>query len=580
MASADYVIVGSGINALVAAAQLGRKGHKVLVLERSDRIGGCIHTEEITAPGFVHDVMATTFVLFITSPAFAELGPELEKRGLSFAHTPKPTAVVLPDGRHAILAMDRKANVAAFEQFAAGDGERFAADIDRVGANAHFLFSLLGGSLWSRAMLRIVAREAWRRGLRGLAAFFGQAALSAAGSRRAFSRTSCARCLRRGCSIPASVPKALIPARKVIAFALEVAGAPIVKGGAKNALTAFESLIRDNGGDIMVDADVERILIDAGSGARGVRLAGGREIEAVKGVICSVTPNQLYGRLLADVALPAAITGAVAQYRYGKGNMQVHYALKAPPKWKAPALGSVALTHLTPGLDGVSKAANEAERGMLPVVPTICVGQPAALDPSRCPPGASILWLQLPEAPRFIKGDAADEIAVAADGRWTEAVREKYADRIEAILASHIENFRDNVIARKSYSPADLEALNVNLVGGDPYGGFCGVDQFFLWRPFYGSVNHRTPVARLHHIGASTHPGPGLGGGSGYLVAKALGQFRLVRPTSAGSHVNHCQFKSEASAPDATGRWAAPDAGNRSRCGRGDDVRWYRGRVE
>jgi phytoene dehydrogenase-like protein len=34
MADADYVIVGSGINALVAAALLGRKGHKVLVLER------------------------------------------------------------------------------------------------------------------------------------------------------------------------------------------------------------------------------------------------------------------------------------------------------------------------------------------------------------------------------------------------------------------------------------------------------------------------------------------------------------------------------------------------------------------
>ena len=91
MADADYVIVGSGINALVAAALLGRKGHKVLVLERNDRIGGCLLTEEITAPGFVHDVMATTFVLFITSPAYAELGPELEKRGLrSRIHRRRP----------------------------------------------------------------------------------------------------------------------------------------------------------------------------------------------------------------------------------------------------------------------------------------------------------------------------------------------------------------------------------------------------------------------------------------------------------------------------------------------------------
>jgi phytoene dehydrogenase-like protein len=193
--------------------------------------------------------------------------------------------------------------------------------------------------------------------------------------------------------------------------------------------------------------------------------------------------------------------------------MQIHYALRTPPKWKASALDAVALIHLTPGLDGVSKAANEAERGMLPAVPTICLGQPAALDPTRCPEGRSILWLQLPEAPGVIKGDAAGEIAPPPDGHWTEAIREKYADRVEAIVASHIENFRDGVIARKAYSPADLEVLNVNLVGGDPYGGFCGIDQFFLWRPFRSSVNHRTPVARLHHIGASTQPGPGLGGG-------------------------------------------------------------------
>jgi phytoene dehydrogenase-like protein len=515
MAAADYIIVGSGINALVAAAQLGRKGHKVLVLERNDRIGGCIRTEEITEPGFIHDVMATTFVLFITSPGFAELGPELEKRGLAFAHSPTPTAVVMPDGRHAILSMDRKANVAAFDRLAAGDGARFSADVDQIGADAPFLFALLGGSLWSGAMLKIVVREAWRRGLRGLATYFGEAL----GTARAWLETRYQSDVMQALFAPWVLHTGLGPESaysgqmgKVIAFALEVAGAPIVKGGAKNFLAAFERLIRDQGGDVQVNADVERVLLD-----------GGREIEAAKGVICSVTPNQLYGRLLADVALPADVKQSVSQYRYGKGNFQVHYALKAPPKWKAPELGGVALTHLTPGLDGVSKAANEAERGMLPEVPTICVGQPAALDPSRCPEGKSILWLQLPEAPRVIKGDAAGEIAAPADGKWTEAVREKYADRIEAILASHIDGFRDNVIARKAYSPGDLETLNMNLVGGDPYGGFCGIDQFFIWRPFHNSINHRTPVARLHHIGASTHPGPGLGGGSGYLVAKELG---------------------------------------------------------
>ena len=101
-------------------------------------------------------------------------------------------------------------------------------------------------------------------------------------------------------------------------------------------------------------------------------------------------------------------------------------------------------------------------------------------------------------------------------------MREAYADRVEAILAAHIDGLSENVVARKVYSPADLEAMNINLVGGDPYGGAATIDQFFIWRPFASSKNHATAIRNLHQIGASTHPGPGLGGGSGYGLAKAL----------------------------------------------------------
>lgn len=523
----DHIIVGSGINALVAAALLGRKGHRVLVLERNDRIGGCIRTEAITEPGFVHDVLATTFVLFVTSPAYAALGPELAKRGLEFAHAATPTGVLMPDGRHVVLRMDRAANVAAFEALAAGDGAAYACDLDRMGGDLPLIFGLLGGALWSRGTAKLLAREAWRRGLRNFGTFFGEALGSARGWLEQGYRSDAFHALFAPWVLHTGLgPEAAYSAQmaKVIAFAVEAAGAPVVKGGAGNLLLAFEKLIADQGGTIRTGADVERILLDgATKAARGVRLADGREIAARKGVICSVTPHQLYGRLLDATALPDAVTRGVREYRYGKGNMQIHYALSQPPRWPAPELGGVALLHLTPGLDGVSRAANECERGMLPAVPTICVGQPTALDPSRCPEGRAILWVQLPEAPRHLKGDAGGTIATPADGGWTEAVREQYADRVEAILAGHIAGFRDTVLRRRAYSPADLEALNVNLVGGDPYGGFCGLDQSFLWRPFRSSVNHRTHVARLFHIGASTHPGAGLGGGSGFLLAQAIG---------------------------------------------------------
>jgi len=309
----------------------------------------------------------------------------------------------------------------------------------------------------------------------------------------------------------------------VIAFAIELAGCPIAVGGAKSLLGAFERLIGDQGGQIRSRVDVEQVLLGADGRASGVKLSSGERIISGKGVICSMTPAQLYSRVPCDNAPPSEISAALRRYRHGKGDMQIHYALDAPPLWNGgEELSKVALLHVTPGLDGVSRAANEAERGLLPAEPTICVGQPTALDPSRAPDGKAILWLQLPEAPRFLKGDAARQIATPVDGQWTPVVREAFADRVEALFSRHINDFKSLIIARKAYSPADLESMNVNLVGGDPYGGYCGLDQFFVWRPFASSINHRTHVPGLYHIGASTHPGPGLGGGSGYLLAKAL----------------------------------------------------------
>ncbi len=522
---ADYVIAGSGINALVAAALLARKGRKVLVLERNPVIGGCIRTEEATLPGFTHDVMATTFVLFLLSPAYAALAKDLEQRGLAFAQPEIPTGVLRPDGSSLVLRRDRAANIAAFDALAPGDGAQYAADMAALGANAPFLFALLGGRLWSWDMAKTVAKEAWRRGPLGLSAFFGAALVSARHWLEPNYRSDLFRALMTPWVLHTGLgPESTYSGQmaKVIAFALEAAGAPIVKGGAQSILTAFESLIRDHGGEIRTSADVAEVIVDESGRATGVVLASGERIAAAEGVICSMTPTQLYGRLLKDWPGAAPQREEARGFVHGKGNMQIHYALKSAPQWHDPDLGKVALLHLTPGLDGVSKAVNEAERGMLPAEPTICLGQPTAFDPSRAPDGKAILWLQLPEAPRHIKGDAAGEIAAPADGCWTEAVREAYADRVEKILCRHIPDFASLVLARRCYSPADLAAMNVNLVGGDPYGGACSIDQLFLWRPLRGTANHGTPVKRLYHIGASTHPGPGLGGGSGFLLASTL----------------------------------------------------------
>ena len=209
------------------------------------------------------------------------------------------------------------------------------------------------------------AREAWKRGLRGLATYFGEGL----GTARGWLETRYQSELVRALFAPWVLHTGLGPEStysgqmgKVIAFALEVAAHPLCGGGAKHALTAFERLIRDHGGDIELSADVERVLLDGDGAARGVRLAGGKEIEASKGVICSVTPGisstadcsrTRRCRPISRTWLPPIATA--------RETFRSTTRAKAPPQWKAPALAGVALTHLTPGLDGVSKAANEAE---------------------------------------------------------------------------------------------------------------------------------------------------------------------------------------------------------------------------
>jgi len=520
LAGQPHIIIGSGINALVAGALLARKGEPVMLLERSDRAGGCMRTEEITLPGFRHDVMAATFVLFMTSPAYGELAEDLGRHGLEFCHTQHPTAVVRPDGSALVLTMDRIANVAAFNALSAGDGDRHAADVGGIEADAEFLFALLGSPLWSFKTARLLGKRAWKRGLSDLKAWFGEALVPA----RGWLETGYASPELQALWAPWVLHTGLTPEStysgqmgKVIAFALEAAGAPVVKGGAGKAAEALQSLIEEKGGSIRTGVDVARILVEGGR-ATGVETADGERIDGAS-VIASVTPSQLYGRLLPSPT--EAETRAVKSFRHGRGDFQLHYALDGEIEWNSPGLKDVALIHLADGIDSVSKSANEAERGMLPEAPTICVGQPHRLDATRCPEGKAILWLQVPDAPRVIKGDAAGTIETGPE--WTEAIREAFADRIEAILKRHIGNLDKIKLERRAYSPADLEGLNMNLVGGDPYGGLCSIDQFFVWRPFAGSRNESTRIRNLHHIGASTHPGPGLGGGSGYNLAKRLG---------------------------------------------------------
>lgn len=532
----DAIFVGSGINSLVGAALLAKSGWKVCVLERNAWLGGAIHSAEITEPGFVHDVFSAWHPLFAGSEAFALLKKDLTARGLEYLNTEYPTAGLLPDGAAAFLSTSQAANVQEFDRLAPGDGKAWAQTADEFLKNADLAFGLLGTELWSTSGLRLAAKSLRRLRTRGALEFSAELLGS---SRDWLTSTFRSRAVH-GLLAPWVLHMGLGPEgagsglmNKIIAVALQLGGMPVPRGGGARLTEALVRLIRDAGGQLETHAHVERVEVKNGR-AVGVRCRG-QLWEARKAVLCSVTPQQLYVQLLERRVLPDWIVSRAQRFRFGRADMQIHLALSEPPQWPGndQRFLRAAIVHVNDGLDGVSRAVNEAERGLLPADPTVVVGQSMAVDASRAPQGRWILWLQLQELPSRPKGDAAGQLNTG-DGTWTEWLRERYADRVIAKLARQIPNLESSILNRVALSPTDLESANINLVGGDPYSGSCAPDQFFLWRPFAGVANHRTPIAGLYHIGASTHPGPGLHGTSGLLAAKHLLGARRFRKLAAG----------------------------------------------
>jgi phytoene dehydrogenase-like protein len=515
----DAVVVGAGINGMAAAAHLAGAGWSVALVDDHPRIGGFVAGGERTVPGYRHDTYSSWHPLFVTGPVYADLGADLHRHGLEYANADGPvTATVSADGAVTLAHRDVEATVAGFAEPA--DRDAYRAAIARFGSHAAHLGGLLGSELRSPGVLAPLFGLAREGGRREVAAYAREAVTSG----RAWLRTHfrgpevdrlwAPWLLHAGLAPDSASGGLMVP---VFAATLHAAGLPVVVGGAGNFLTAWERLLAERGVAVHTDRRVDRVVLRDGVAA-GV--AGeGWSIPAGRAVLASVAPRALYGSLLPPGAVPAGVAEDAARFRPGRAAVQVHVALSGPVPWRDPALGAVPLVHLSDGSSSTAIACAEAEAGLLPRHPTVVVGQQHVLDPSRVPAGAAALWLQLQEVPFAPAGDAAGELDVSAG--WDAGLARGYADRVLDRVAAHAPGLRDLVVGVDVITPVDLAAYNPNAVAGDPYGGSAELDQNFLWRS-----SHATPVPRLWHIGASTHPGPGLGGASGHLVAR-----RLAAPT-------------------------------------------------
>lgn len=519
----DAIFIGSGHNALIAAAYLARAGWSVLVLEKNDRPGGLVRTEELTVPGFRHDVYSSAQPLFVTSQAYADLGAELGERGLQYANTDTPTGVSMADGRSSVFFRDFAANVAEIDRLSAGDGAAFGQMFEEFNTVAPDIFPLFGLDLSSDAARPFLRRLMVNPDGTGASPFASEFLIPARDVLEARFRSE----VFQGLAAPWVLHLGRTPDGANSGFwvpmtlaAIMAGGMATVVGGAGKLTDALVRLIEGHGGVVRTGEGVEKILVKHGE-AEGVRTEGGEEHFAKRAVVASTNPDQLYLRLLADADVPAPLRREASRYRYGRGCVQIHLALSEPPRFADGRLDTVGLVHLTPGLTGLTQHVQEALSGLLPKEPTISFDVPTQLDPSRAPAGKATLRLQILEVPARIKGDAAGKIDTG-DGAWTEDVKRAFTDRILEIVGRHAPNVPGAILGCHSISPGDLARFSPNQGPGDPYGGSHDLSQSYIFRPLPSQPSHRTAIPNVFMLGAATWPGHGVNGGSGYIVAQQL----------------------------------------------------------
>ena len=532
----DAIVIGSGHNGLVAAAYMARAGLAVEVLERNALAGGAVVSEELTEPGFVHDTFSAWHPLFKLSGAFAELGGELEARGLAYAESPEETtANIRSDGRAVIAYRDPERTAAGLDP---GDRAAYISEIERFGATIGTVGALLGAELHSPAAARLALALTRQLGRRATLAFTADVLSSARHWLETRFRDSAVAELYAPWALHTGLsPDAAGSGFQALAIAgsLHAVGLPVVRGGSSNFVAAFERLIAEAGGRVQTACEVERIVTRGGAAVAVV--AGGEQRAAARAVVANTTPTQLYGRLLDSGAAPAGATEQALRFRYSpRGGMQIHVALQEPLRWRDSRLDRVPIVHLSDGLDAVALACAQAAAGLLPGEPTVVVGQPSVLDATRAPDGRAVLWIQLQQVPYAPRGDAAREIDVG-EGCWDDALTAAFTERVLGALGRHVDNWPAARRTVTALTPVELERRNTNLVRGDIYAGDCELSQAYLWRPLSGYGSHRTPVAHLYHCGASTYPGPGLNAASGRIVGlhASAPRRRLRRPRAAAA---------------------------------------------
>ena len=519
----DAIVVGGGHNGLVAACYLARAKWKVLVLERRYVVGGACVSEEVW-PGY--KVSTAAYVNSLFRP---EIIADLRLRDYGFEPIERDPASFSPflDGRYLMLGTGTSKDVDEISKFSKKDAEnypRYEAMLERVASIVEPTLVQVPPNLLHPTLQQLLQMGAMGKKLQRQGPAMGEAVEVLTGAARPIlDRWFESEELKGTIATDAIIGAFMAPSMPGTAYVLfhHVMGETngkrgvwsYVRGGMGGLTQALARAGQDLGVEIRTEAEVAKILTENGR-ATGVALANGDEFYAknvASGVDCHIT----FEKLLDPEALPPAFRDAIARISYASASCKINVALERLPSFSAlpghePGPQHRGTVHLCPDQDFIERAYDDAKYGKMSQQPVVECTMPSSLDPTVAPPGKHLMSMFTQYAPYAL-----------ADGPWTDAKRNEYADRCFDVVEQYAPGFKASVIDRQILTPVDLEST-FGLTGGSIFQGAMPLHQLFMFRPVPGFAGYATPVKGLYLCGAAAHPGGGVMGASGWNAARVM----------------------------------------------------------